>query len=67
MEASAANLGGFRGGFQEADPVGPPHFYNRAAGEEARIDAAQGAMQEGCPTGGADSAAVYDHELDAIR
>jgi hypothetical protein len=55
------------GGCQAADPVGPPHFYNRAAAGEARVDAAQGAMQEDCPTGGGDSAAVHDHELDAIR
>jgi len=62
-----SKLGRISWGFQAADPVGPPHFYNRAAAREARIDAAQGAMQEDCPTGDGDSAAVHDHELDVIR
>ena len=55
-----SKLGRISRGFQAADPVGRPHFYKR----EARIDAAQGAMQEDCPT---DSSPVHDHELDGIR
>jgi hypothetical protein len=57
-------LGGFRGG----RPGQAAQFLQQDSRRQARIDAAQGAMQEDCPPGGGDSALLPpSHELDAIR
>ena len=65
--ACHARVGSKLGRISRGRPGRAAPFLQKGSDGQALIDAARGAMQERCPTGGGDSAAVHDHELDAIR